>query len=70
MGNIYITTEIFNHCEQSLSIQPTPEFDGIEIFTTALVSGKHTEPFYINKEELPIIIDMLQQMMDYTNKTK
>jgi hypothetical protein len=30
--NIWVTTEIYNHAEQKLLIQPTPSFDGIEIY--------------------------------------
>jgi len=62
--NIHVTTEVYNHAEQKLLIQPTPEFDGIEIYIQELLNDS-SEAFYINKEELPVIIKKLQEMMDY-----
>ena len=63
--NIYVTTEVYNHAEQKLLIQPTPEFDGIEIYSQELDGKDSSRAFYINKEELPVIIKKLQEMMDY-----
>lgn len=63
--NIYVTTEVYNHAEQKLLIQPTPEFDGIEIYSQELDGKDSSGAFYINKEELPVIIKKLQEMMDY-----
>lgn len=63
----WITTEIYNHCEQKLLIQPTPEFDGIEVHIQEVGVNKESDAFYINKEELAIIIKQLQNMMDYVN---
>lgn len=62
--NIHVTTEVYNHAEQKLLIQPTPDFDGIEIYIQELLNDS-SEAFYINKEELPVIIKKLQEMMDY-----
>ena len=54
-----------NHCVQKLLIQPIPEFDGIEIYIQEL-DGKHSSgAFYINKEELPVLIEKMQEMMNY-----
>jgi hypothetical protein len=67
--NIWVTTEIYNHAEQKLLIQPTPSFDGIEIYIQEVGGEPHSSgAFYINKEELPVIISKLQEMMDYINK--
>ena len=65
--NIWVTTEVYNHAEQKLLIQPTPEFDGLEIYIQELLKDS-SEAFYINKDELPVIISKLQEMMDYVNK--
>ena len=62
----FVTTEIYCHAEQKLLIQPTPEFDGIEIYIQELDGKNSKGAFYINKEELPIIIQKLQEMMNYT----
>ena len=62
--NIHVTTEVYNHAEQKLLIQPTPEFDGLEIYIQELLKDS-SEAFYINKDELPVIIKKLQEMMDY-----
>ncbi len=65
----WITTEVYNHCEQKVLIQPTPEFDGIEIYIQEIDGSKSSGALYINKEELPYIIQKLQEMMEYvTNK--
>ena len=61
----WIRTEIYNHCEQIITIQPSPEFDGIELYFSEDNKTNQTNPFYINKEELPIIIRLLQEMMEY-----
>lgn len=65
----WITTEIFTHADQKVFIQPTPEFDGIELHITELDGSTSSGALYIVKEELPVIIEKLNQMMDYiTNK--
>ena len=61
----WIRTEIDNHCEQVIAIQPTPEFDGIELYFSEADKSYQTNPLYINKEELPIIVKKLQEMMEY-----
>lgn len=64
--NIYVTTEVYNHAEQKLLIQPTPTFDGIEIYIQEIEGEPHSSgALYINKEELPVIVKKLQEMMDY-----
>lgn len=64
----FVTTEIYCHAEQKLLIQPTPEFDGIEIYIQELDGKNSKGAFYIEKEELPVIIQKLQEMMDYVTK--
>ena len=61
-------TLINNHCEQELLIQPTPQFDGIELsFNNIEEPSKDSGIFYINKDELKVIIEELQSMMNYVN---
>ena len=64
MSKPWITTKVYNHCEQRLLIQPTPSLDGIEIYIQEL-DGDSSGAFYIDKQELPVIIKKLQEMMEY-----
>ncbi len=64
----WIKTEVYNHCEQLMTIQPNDSFDGLEINVGEVDGSAQYERFYINKEELPIIIQKLQEMMDYVTK--
>lgn len=65
----FVQTQIFTHADQSLIIQPTPESDGIEVYIKNTESNKMTEALYLTKEELPVIIEKLNEMMNYvTNK--
>ena len=68
----WVTTEVHNHCEQKLLIQPTPESDGIEIYIqeSDIDSKKTSGAFYINKEELPILVKKLQEMLNYVMEVK
>ncbi len=61
----YVRTEVYNHAEQKILIQPTPEFNGIEIYTQEVDGTYCSNAFFIVKEELPVIIDKLQEMMNY-----
>ncbi len=65
MNKPWIQTKIDNHCEQTITIQPTPEFDGIELYFSEMDDSNETGAFYISKEELPVIIQRLQDMMNY-----
>jgi hypothetical protein len=64
----WVTTEISNYCEQIIVIQPVPEFNGVELYFKEADGTNMTNPLYINKDELPIIIEKLQEMMNYVNK--
>jgi hypothetical protein len=61
----WIRIEIDNNCEQIIMIQPTPEFDGIELYFSEADKTNQTNALYINKEELPIIVKKLQEMMEH-----
>lgn len=63
----WITTEIFNEADQKLLIQPTPEFDGIEVYIQD-IERKSSEAFYIVEKELPVIVEKLQEMMNYVKR--
>jgi hypothetical protein len=65
----WITTEITTHADQIILVQPAPEFNGIEMGFKEMDGTHQTNALYINKDELPIIIKKLQEMMEYvTNK--
>ena len=65
----WIRTTIDNHCEQVIGIQPTPEIDGcIEFYFEEADGTKNSGILYIDKDELPIIIQKMQEMMEYTKK--
>lgn len=68
MTKPWITTEIYTHAEQKILIQPTPEFDGIEVYFKDLTDSSCSNAQYINKEELPYIIEKLIDMMEYATK--
>lgn len=63
----WITTKIHNHCDQILEIQPNPEFIGIEIYFSEGDLSNTTNAYYIDKDELPVILKKLQEMMDYVS---
>ena len=62
----WVTTKINNHCDQVIEINPSHEFDSLELCFSEADGTCRTNPLYINKEELPIIIKILQDMMDYS----
>lgn len=64
----FITTEIFTEAEQKILIQPSPGSDGIEIYFSELDGTHKSNSLYICKEELPIIVEKLQEMMNYVTK--
>ena len=61
----WITTKISLLYDQSLNIQPTDNMDGIQL--RALENdGTTTSNFiYLTKDEFPIVIKKLQEMMEY-----
>lgn len=63
----FITTEIYNEADQKMLIQPTPEFDAIELHTSEIDGSHQSGAFFITKKELPVIIEKLQEMMNYIN---
>ena len=65
MSKPWITTKISLLYDQSLNIQPTDNMDGIQL--RALENdGTTTSNFiYLTKDEFPIVIKKLQEMMEY-----
>ncbi len=61
----WIKTEIHNHCDQTIILQPTPEFDGVELYFCEAAKSHMTNALYIDKDELPVLIKKLQEMMEY-----
>ena len=68
MDKLYKTTELYTDAEQILLVQPTPQFDGIEMYIKELDGKNSSGAFYITPEELPHIIDALTEMMNYVKK--
>lgn len=67
----WVKTEIVNHCDQIIGIQPTPEMeDCIEFFFYNEGETKSSGILYINKDELPVLIQKMNQMMNYVNTEK
>lgn len=54
--------------EQTVNVQPTPEFDGIQMWFTELDGSEESGMLYILSNELPELIERLQSMMDYVTK--
>lgn len=65
MEKPWIITEVYNHAEQRLLISPTPEFNAIQIYIQEANGEDSSGAFYINKGELPVIIEKLKEMMNY-----
>lgn len=65
MSKPWVTTKVSLLYDQSLDIQPTDTMDGIQI--RALENdGVTTSNFiYLTKNEFPIVIKKLQEMMEY-----
>jgi len=70
MNKPYIRTEItIADGEQSMYIQPGVG-ENIEIYFKEIEDQKQSDLFYISKDELPVIIQKLQEMMDYNSADK
>lgn len=66
MGKPWKKIEITTHADQVVSVQPTPEMDGcIEFFFGELDGTDYSGILYINKEEIPEIIKIMREMIDY-----
>lgn len=65
MSKPWVTTKVSLLYDQSLDIQPIDTMDGIQI--RALENdGITTSNFiYLTKDEFPIVIKKLQEMMEY-----
>ena len=51
--------------EQKISIQPTPEFDGIELSFSESDDTHDSGTLYLGEDELKALITTLQDMMNY-----
>jgi hypothetical protein len=66
MGKPWKKIEIATHADQLVGVQPTPEMNGcIEFFFGELDGTGNSGILYINKEELPEIIKIMTEMMNY-----
>ena len=69
MSKPYVTTKISLLYDQSLNIQPTDNMDGIQIRALENDDITTSNFIYLTKDEFPVVIKKLQEMMEYvTNK--
>lgn len=68
MSKPWIIIELHNKCEQIIKIEPTPEMDSIQFSVGESDWSSNYERFYLNPEELPVLIEKLQEMMNYVTK--
>jgi hypothetical protein len=61
---IVISTE-----EQNVEIYPTETFDGIILETKELDDKTGNPRMYLNREEMVLLIQKMNEMMDYVKKT-
>jgi hypothetical protein len=61
---IVISTE-----EQNVEIYPTETFDGIILETKDLDDKTGNPRMYLNREEMVLLIQKMNEMMDYVKKT-
>lgn len=61
----WVKTEIHNNCEQIITIQPTPNFDGIELYFSEADKTFQTNTLYLSRDEFPAVIKKMQEMMEY-----
>ncbi len=64
----WVTTEIYTSSEQKVLIQPSPDMVCLEMYIKDAEGDGSSNALYINKDELPVIISKLQEMMDYLTK--
>lgn len=65
MSKPWITTKISLLYDQSLNIQPTDTMDGIQLQAKELDGITTSNFIYLTKDEFPIVIKKLQEMMEY-----
>jgi len=65
MSKPYVTTKISLLYDQSLNIQPTDNMDGIQIRALENDDITTSNFIYLTKDEFPIVIKKLQEMMEY-----
>lgn len=67
----YIRTEInIADGDQIMVMQPGVSTDCIEVFFKETDGGEESQLFYIKINELPVVIQKLQEMMDYNSTDK
>ena len=60
---------MINHTEQKVSVQPTPEFDGVELFFNSTENpNQDSGILYLNKTEVKALVNMLTSMIDYVSE--
>ena len=64
----WIKTTITTEWDQNISIEPAPEFDGLSIQLSELDGSHKSLNLYISPKDLLLIVEKLQEMMDYVVK--
>lgn len=62
----WIKTTITTEWEQNINIEPTPGFDGLTIWFSELDGTYKSPTLLISQKDLPLIVEKLQEMMNYT----
>lgn len=71
MSKPWIKTVMYTEAEQLINIQPTPEMcNYIEVCFSEIDGSEDSGILYISKDELPILIQKMQEMMEYVTKQK
>jgi hypothetical protein len=65
MSKPWVTTKICLLYDQSLNIQATDNMDGIQIQALENDNITVSNFIYLTKDEFPIVIKKLQEMMEY-----
>lgn len=63
----WVKVEMTTQSEQTITIQPTPDMKGdIELYFEAETKIKTDYgPIYITKEDIPVFIKAMEEMMNY-----
>ena len=65
MSKPWVTTKISLLYDQSLNIEPTDTMDGIQIRALENDGITVSNFIYLTKDEFPVVIKKLEEMMEY-----
>ena len=67
-NKLWVSTEISTEFEQNIRVPPTPEFDGILVEFKEERDKYKGETLYLDRETMKVLIEKMNEMMDYTGK--